>query len=47
MINLKKTVFSKDTKIFTINPSYTDMKNHLISLGWTYNPDLLSNNSNL
>lgn len=23
------------------------MKNHLISLGWTYNPDLLSNNSNL
>lgn len=47
VVNLKKTQFSKDTKIFTVNPNYTDIKKHLISLGWTYNPDLLSNNANL
>jgi hypothetical protein len=46
-VNLKKIQFSKETKIFTINPSYTDIKDYLISLGWTHNPDLFSNNTNL
>ncbi len=47
MVNLKKIIFSKDTKIFTINPNYYDIKNYLVSLGWTHNPDLMSNNTNL